>query len=211
MKNILNLLDAVDTAELAALHAEWGALPREHHELIVDHPFLSGPQQQLTNEPRRAEICYVMHQGNPADGLLLHIKTIYPEGAFRLPTGGIHRGESVFDTLEREIFEETGLETGLGVTQVQIERMLGVVSYCFQHRDLGDIDFATYPFLVRMPEGAILEPQDPDEMIAGWRWQSMHELTLVADYLENVADVDPKWRDWGRYRSIIHRFVAHSI
>jgi hypothetical protein len=77
--------------------------------------------------------------------------------------------------------------------------------------DLGDIDFATYPFLVRMPEGAILEPQDADEMIAGWRWQPLCELNSVADYLENVADIDPRWRDWGRYRSIIHRFVAGSI
>ncbi len=207
----MDLSDAVDRAELATLDAEWGLLAREHHELIVDHPFLSGPQQQLTNDPRRAEICYVMHQGDPADGLLLHIKTIYPEGAFRLPTGGIHRGDSVFDTLEREIFEETGLETGLEDTQVQVERLLGVVSYCFQHKDLGDISFATYPFLVRMPRGAVLEPQDPDEMIADWRWQSRSELNSVADYLENIAAVDPKWRDWGRYRSIIHRFVADSI
>jgi 8-oxo-dGTP pyrophosphatase MutT (NUDIX family) len=207
----VTLTEAVDAAEMASLVADWGAAPREHHDLIVDHPFLSGPQQQLTNDPRRAEICYVMHRGDPADGLLLHIKTIYPDGAFRLPTGGIHRGDSVLDTLEREIFEETGLETGLGDTQVQVERLLGVVSYCFQHQDLGDIDFATYPFLVRMPEGAILEPQDPDEMIADWRWQPLSELNSVADYLENVATVDRGWRDWGRYRSIIHRFVAGAI
>ncbi len=45
-------------------------------------------------------------------------------------------------------------------------------------------------------------------MIAGWRWQPARELTLVADYLENVADIDPIWSDWGRYRAIVHRFVA---
>lgn len=184
---------------------------REHRELIVNHPFLSGPQQRLASDRRRAEICYVMHRGDPADGLLLHIKTIYPDGAYRLPTGGIHQGDSVFDTLGREIFEETGLETGVGGDQVQIERLLGVVSYRFRHRDLGDIDFATYPFLVRMPQDAILDPQDPDEMIAGWRWQPPSELTSVADYLENVADVDPIWGDWGRYRAIVHRFVAATI
>jgi 8-oxo-dGTP pyrophosphatase MutT (NUDIX family) len=207
----LTLTKSVDAAELAALVSNWGEFPRTHHELSVDHPFLSGPQQRLTSDRRRAEICYVMHRGNPADGVLLHIKTIYPDGAFRLPTGGINQGDSVLDTLKREILEETGLKTGNGVDRVQIERLLGVISYRFRHRDLGEIDFATYPFLVRMPNEAELDPQDPDEMIAGWRWLAPQELDSVADYLENVADIDPIWRDWGRYRAIIHRFVAGAI
>ena len=73
--------------EMAALTEEWGETLREHVVLQVDHPFLSGPQQRLVSNGRRAEICYVMHRGRPADGLLLHIKTIYPEHAYRLPTG----------------------------------------------------------------------------------------------------------------------------
>ncbi len=207
----MTLTKSVDAAELADLISDWGEIPREHHELSVDHPFLSGPQQRLTSDGRRAEICYVMHRGNPADGVLLHIKTIYPDGAFRLPTGGIHQGDSVLDTLGREIFEETGLKIGEAVNRVHVERLLGVISYRFRHRDLGEIDFATYPFLVQMPDGAELDPQDPEEMIAGWRWQAVRELDSVADYLENVVDIDPVWRDWGIYRALIHRFVAGAI
>jgi hypothetical protein len=92
---LLTLTKSVDAAELAALVSNWGEFPRTHHELIVDHPFLSGPQQRLTNDPKAGGDLLCDASGDPADGLLLHIKTIYPDGAFRLPTGGIHQGDSV--------------------------------------------------------------------------------------------------------------------
>ena len=92
--------DAVDPAELNDLQAQWGALPLVHQHLQVDDPFLTGEDQELFHDSRRAEICYIMHRGNMADGLLLHIKTFYPSGAFRLPTGGIQPGEAVMADLE---------------------------------------------------------------------------------------------------------------
>jgi 8-oxo-dGTP pyrophosphatase MutT (NUDIX family) len=203
---------AVEPEELAALRVYWGNGPEEHAALEVDDPFLTGNNQLLASNGRRAEICYVMHTGSPATGVLLHIKTFYPPGAFRLPTGGIHQGESVWDTLGREIFEETGLTVGTGDGQVEVQRFLGVLAYDLQHRSLGRIvPFATYHFLVRMPAGAQLAPQDADESIGGWLWRPASELWQVAAELERVHERSTGWGDWGRYRALSHRFVAHSL
>lgn len=207
----IDLRDAIDATELKQLAEEWGDVPLVHHELSVDHPFLSGDQQRLISDGRRAEICYVMHRGISADGVLLHIKTVYPSGAYRLPTGGIHQGESVLGTLVREIYEETGLIVGENVNQVRVEQFLGVISYRLRHRKMGSFNFATYPFLVRMPVNAKLKPQDPKEQIGGWRWRTPAQLQRVARLLEEVQQVDPQWTDWGRYRAHIHRFVATQL
>jgi 8-oxo-dGTP pyrophosphatase MutT (NUDIX family) len=175
---------SVDEAELKRLEAQWGALPVVYHRLGVDSPFLTGQDQELFKDDRRAEICYIMHRGNPADGLLLHIKTFYPTGAFRLPTGGIHKGEAVMETLRREIEEETGMVVGAGADQVQVQRCLGVVSYAMEHRTLSKtFSFATYHFVVQMPPDGVIEPHDPDEYIGGWQWRKPEELGAVAEYL----------------------------
>jgi hypothetical protein len=57
-------------------------------------PFLTGENQLLAADGRRARICYVLHCGDPAAGVLLHQQNLLPaEGVYRLPTGGIHTGE----------------------------------------------------------------------------------------------------------------------
>ena len=212
MSDSLRLVASIDEQELAQLYAQWGAAPRRHVELAVDHPFLSGDHQMLVSDGRRAEICYIMHRGSPAQGVLLHIKTFYPAGAFRLPTGGIHQGEAVLATLAREILEETGLQVGTTPETVRVERYLGALSYRFHHRSRNaGYDYATYHFLVQMPAGAQLNPQDPRESIGGWQWTPPAGLWQVADGLQSVGAVAPDWADWGRYRSLSHRFVAERL
>lgn len=204
--------EAVDAHELDELQAQWGPFALERHALAVDEPFLSHENQQLTRPPRRAEVCYILHRGDPTTGVLLHIKRFYPAGAFRLPTGGIHAGETVLATLAREIYEETGQTVGAGPGQVVVERFLGVVAYNLAHGTWGRTErFATYHFLARMPADGVLAPQDADEQIAGWQWRPVHELVAAADYLEQVGGRYPDWADWGRYRALSHRFVARHM
>lgn len=207
----MQLQNAIDDAEWAELTRKWGATPTEHHQLHVAHPFLSGANQLLTSDRRRAEVCYIMHRGDPAAGLLLHIKTFYPPGAYRLPTGGIHWGEWVEETLAREIWEETGLPVGAGAAAVQVERFLGVLSYEMVHREEGRTHtFATYCFLTRMPADAMPHPLDAEESILDWRWCALDELPDVAGTLAGVGPEHPDWAHWGRYRALSHRFV-HSV
>jgi len=207
----MRLLDAIDAEELESLYECWGAFPIEQATLDVADPFLSGEHQQLASNGRRAEICYVMHRGNPMQGVLLHSKTFYPEGMYRLPTGGVHDGERILETLVREIFEETGLRVDGRNDQARIERCLGVLTYELRHATLGAISFATYHFLVRMPSHAEIMPQDPEESIRGWQWRPATELHLVADRLAMAHHVSREWADWGRYRALSHRFVARHL
>lgn len=206
----MSLEVAIDEAELVHLADLWGMPVVRQARLAVDDPFLTGEHQLLTRG-RRAEICYVMHRGYPADGLLLHIKTFYPPEAYRLPTGGIQMGEAVMATLGREIYEETGLTVGTAPGQVQVERLLGILAYDLDHRQLGAVRFATYHFLVRMPEAGELNPQDPDESIGGWRWTSPAALGAVATTLDEVQQRSATWADWGHFRALSHRFVAEMM
>ncbi len=203
-------MQSVEHHELAEIEARLGPASHTQVQMDVDDPFLTGNHQLLTSDGRRAEICYVMHQGNLQDGVLLHIKRFYPDGAFRLPTGGVQQGERVLDTLAREIEEETGLILGEGEKQARAERFLGTVSYTlYQRSQQRSHEFATYHFLVRMPVDAVLQPQDASEEIAGWRWVSPAELDNVADFLAGLEKID--WSDWGRFRAVSHRFVARAL
>ncbi|HXF64538.1 MAG TPA: NUDIX hydrolase [Caldilineaceae bacterium] len=203
---------AIERAELAELEARFGPLPRRRCRLAVDHPFLTGENQMLVSDGRRAEICYIMHRGDPAAGLLLHIKTFYPAGAYRLPTGGIHQGESVLETLAREVYEETGLTLGDGPGQARLQRCLGIVAYTLNHRSAGQrFAFATYHFLLQAPADREPAPVDPDEQIGGWLWRPAAALHEIAARLASVRATEPAWGDWGRYRALSHRFVASVL
>jgi 8-oxo-dGTP pyrophosphatase MutT (NUDIX family) len=206
------LTDAVDSEELADLQLRWPLAMRRHVRLEVDDPFLTGEHQELLSDGRRAEICYVAYERDPESGVLLHVKTIYPSIAYRLPTGGIAPGETVWDTLIREIPEETGLEMGEGPDQVRMDRMLGVLSYEFVHAHLKrTFPFATYIFLVEFPDDAVISPRDPTERIADWRWNTPQELNGVAETLAGLELYAPNWADWGRFRSLSHRLVAEAL
>jgi 8-oxo-dGTP pyrophosphatase MutT (NUDIX family) len=125
-----------------------------------------------------------------------------------LPTGGVVVGERVQHALAREIWEETGLTAGDAPGQVRLDRFLGVLGYDLLHRQLGPVEFATYFFLVQMPQNAALEPQDADEHIGGWEWTTPEGLWRTADVLDRVHERSAIWADWGHFRAAGHRFVG---
>jgi 8-oxo-dGTP pyrophosphatase MutT (NUDIX family) len=156
------------------------------------------------NPSRFAEVCMVVRR--PAGDVLLSIKTFYPRGAFRLPTGGIDRDEPILDAVLRETLEETGLT-------LDVKRFLATLTY----RDgaSGPPVFHTFAFLLDDPSGAPVTPRDEDEQIESYVEVPVAELPRVAERLERIAaDGAPgiaNWDAWGRFRAHAHRAVHEAL
>jgi NAD+ diphosphatase len=130
-------------------------------------------------------------------------KFSYPQEAYRLPSGGVHKGEPVLDALLRESYEETGLS-------VTVQRFLAIIRYQIIVASGRTGRFTSYAFLVQ-GDGPI-EPKDENERISGFREVELSDLRGIADYLENMKpNDDSDWSDWGRYRSVVHRVVADIL
>ena len=158
----------------------------------------------LNKTDRYGEVCMVIRR--PNGRLLTMTKTIYPSNAYRLPTGGINHVESVLDALLRETQEETGL-------QVNVERFLVAAAYHIPSQDYPS--FYTFAFLLN-EIGGTLEVLDEDEQIEDFREVLPEDLLTIAENLERVTanyhtKTDDTWRDWGRFRAIIHRLVWEAL
>ena len=183
-------------AELAARFGE----PRRVEVLI--RPFFDPVQKP----DRFAEVCMVIRRRNGK--LLLSIKTFYPRGAYRLPTGGIHRGEPILDALRRETQEETGLET-------ETKRFLAWISYRAVEAPEGPALFHTFAFLLD-EVGGRFHTSDVDEQIEDWIEVESSALDEVAEGLDRIPsarsrNIGGDWADWGHFRAIVHRVVYEEL
>ena len=185
--------------ELADLAKRYGA------PLVVDAPIADDFDDPIRRRDRYGEVCMVVRR--PNGRVLLSIKTFYPRGAYRLPTGGIHQGEPVYDALLRETHEETGLET-------TVERFLARISYRAVPPGSPPL-FHTFAFLLR-ETGGTLGALDLSEQLEDWREVDPSELRRVADTLDDLTttsahDIGGDWRAWGKFRAIVHRVVDDAM
>jgi ADP-ribose pyrophosphatase YjhB (NUDIX family) len=192
-------LDRAQGEELISLAARFGE-PRRLEVTI--RPFFDPVQ----NPDRFAEVCMVVRRRTGT--VLLSIKTFYPRGAYRLPTGGIHHGERIFDALVRETAEETGLET-------EVRRFLAAIGYRSTSAPAGPPIFHTFAFLLDEVAGT-LETRDTTEQIEEWIEVEPAALGDVADRLDRIKsapskDIGGDWADWGHFRAIVHRVVHEEL
>ena len=158
----------------------------------------------LNKKNRYGEVCMVVRRKNGR--LLTMIKTYYPRGAYRLLTGGINRKESIFDALLRETAEETGLD-------VKVNRFLVAAAYRLTGEEVPT--FYTFAFLLD-EIGGTLGAIDEDEQVEDFREIEPHELPVMADRLEHIANtygkaIEGNWHDWGHFRAAIHTLVWEAI
>ena len=155
---------------------------------------------------RVGEVCMVVRR--PNGKLLLSIKTFYPRGAYRLPTGGIDHGESILAALLRETAEETGLET-------EVRRFLARIAYRQRSAPNATPIFHTFGFLLD-ELGGTLGSRDEHEQIEDYIEIEPKELRAVAGRLERVTSepseaIGGDWADWGKFRAVVHRAVAEAL
>ena len=140
--------------------------------------------------------------------LPLSIKTFYPRGAHRLPTGGIHHGERILDALRRETEEETGLET-------ETKRFLAWITYRPVSAPDGPPLFHTFAFLLD-EVGGRFHTSDLEEQIEEWIEVEPAALADIADRLHRITsapspEIGGDWADWGHFRAIVHRVVHEEL
>lgn len=194
--------------EVAALSQTYGAPIQRTVTLINEGLF-----DPLGKPDRYGEVCMVVRRPN---GLLITArKTFYPPTAYRLLTGGISHGEPILDALLRETEEETGLD-------VEVRRFLAVVGYQLQRPKAstpiarpGGGTFQTFAFLLD-EVGGTLACYDPHERVEDFREVRVDELPIMAQQLDNLgSDFNPeihgRWRDWGRFRALIHHTVYEAL
>jgi len=185
-------------AELEALQRAFGPFPQQSVELEI------GPQSNQFWHPmrsrtdRRGEVVLVLQPG-PGQ-VLVHTKSFYPAGIYRLPTGGIIPSESVTQGLHRETAEETGLD-------VAVERLLGFIEYRFR-RGNEEATFASWAFLLRPLSPGEAHSQDASERITDFRTVPTSELRDIARRLRALP---APWQDWGRFRAVAHDLVATHL
>lgn len=188
--------DVVD--ELSVLARDLGT-PR-----VVSATIPDDFDDPIRKPDRFGEVCMVIRR--PSGRVLLSIKTFYPRGAYRLPTGGIHHGEGVYDALVREAHEETGLE-------LEVRRFLARIAY---RGASGDEElFHTFAFLLD-ERGGTLGALDETEQIEDWREIEVDQLPSVATFLEDLRtggtlDIGGDWRAWGKFRAVVHRVVHKTL
>jgi len=174
--------------------------------VTADAPIDDSFKDPIWKRDRFGEVCMVIQRRG--GGLLLSIKTFYPRGAFRLPTGGIHHGEGVYDALVREAHEETGLVT-------TVDRFLARIAYHPLSRPGAEPVFHTFAFLLEEVRGT-LGALDESERIEAWKEVAVADLPAVADVLDDLKtqgaeDIGGDWRAWGKFRAVVHRVVHQAL
>jgi 8-oxo-dGTP pyrophosphatase MutT (NUDIX family) len=124
-------------------------------------------------------------------------KPFYPQGTYRLPSGGIEAEESIEAALRREVYEETSLT-------IDIIRFIAVIHYRVERSKR---EFYSHVFLVRETEGE-LSCVDKDEQISEYREIRVDELPKIIAHLESLSG---EYRDYGLFRAAPHKAVLRAL
>ncbi|MBN1402221.1 MAG: NUDIX hydrolase [Anaerolineae bacterium] len=180
---------------LDAAMARFGLPALEQVQLSVTEDTIA--ERERVRKRRVAEVIMLLERKS---GLyLVHTKAFYPNGVYRLISGGIKAGEDLLAAVHRETHEETGLD-------VCIRDFLAVFQFHFTH---GHVTVPFTSFLFHVQEtGGVLANHDPAEAITDFRDVTFEELEHIAQKLEGLS---PGWIDWGRFRAAPHRFVLDHL
>ncbi len=182
-------------AEIANLSAHLGTPLRWTREYTATTERNREWARKVTK--RRAEVIQVLPR--PGGRVLLHTKSTYPEGVYRLPGGGVNQGEAIEPAVRRETWEETGFDVALA-------RFLGVIENTF----VVDGDTLSYPSFIFLMQPTVEAPRvlDPDEEITGFKEIPPAELAQVVAQLNALP---PNWQPWGQFRAAPHALVIEAL
>lgn len=120
----------------------------------------------------------------------------YPDGVYRIPTGGIAYGEDIEKAAFREVKEELGLE-------VDIISFIGLAVITFMHKDKG-INFYSFLFHLRETGGRLLEDATDNEVSA----IKEADRLVFEEVVQKLQCLPGKWKDWGVFRYVTTKEMA---
>jgi NAD+ diphosphatase len=185
--------------EVETLTRQFGEPHRVVHGMDVAHPTYERWTRKISAGPVACRGEVIMVIVRPNGNVLLHTKSFYPAGVYRLLSGRVLWRDAVENTLHREIREETSLD-------VAVERFLGLVEYEFRSHGQ-TVPFVSYIFELRELGGELC-CQDHGEEITEFREVPVSELSQVAALLEQL---EPRWQDWGNFRAVAHHLVQDLL
>ena len=186
--------DLVNPPEMEELLASADGAVLETLELEIDAELYTNRFAKAND--RRGEVVFAIR--GPQGGTLVHRKTFYAEGIFRLPSGGINHGEPVLEALRREVREETGLA-------ISASHCLGVQDCRLRYNGFS-VRFVSYIFHIHQTVGQLRI--GPGENIAEFREVSPGGLAEIAALLRREP---PPWSGWGRWRALAHDRVHRHL
>lgn len=190
--------ELIDEVEVAWLASRYGPSQRLHVSItMAETEFTYWWQKLVQQRNRRGEVVLAIQR---ADGnVLLHTKSFYPTGLYRLPTGGVFPWEKVLFGARREAKEETGLD-------IHIVRMVSIITYHF-HNGGRHVPFVSYVLLTRSDS---VQPvvADTGERISDFCFVPPDRLRHVA---QTLRQLNGQLAGWGAFRAVPHELVAEAL
>lgn len=192
------LADVYNPEILKKLEQRFGPIPQRHVDLSISTEIMLDMVIKMSRKkPRRAEVVMVIP--NEQGHIWLHTKDFYPQGVYRLMTGGLDPGEVPQQALRREVEEETGFK-------VKVQRCLAVITYTFAAQEV-ELPFVSYIFATTPGKGRP-QPLDPHEAITGFQAVPVSTLIETARHLRWLTGA---FADWGVFRAIPHEVAAEQL
>lgn len=133
---------------------------------------------------------------------LLITKSFYPKGIYRLPGGGIEKGETPEEALRREAKEEFNRE-------IKILKAFGTVE-CQLQDNAKSLIFTSYPFLIETQTPVDLKE---DTEHSNHKWIEPKELKEYIAAYSKLPGPEGKmdWSAWGRFRVVVLKHVYENL
>lgn len=183
---------------LTNLEQQFGPFQHHHVDLFASTEVMLTMMQKMNRKkPRRGEVVMVLP--NEHGQIWVHTKNFYPEGVYRLMTGGIEPDETPAQAMLREVKEETGFKT-------KIDRCLAVITYAVSDHNI-TFPFVSYVFTTSPTSGSP-HPNDPSEAITNFKAVPVDTLAIVARKLRSLSGA---FADWGVFRAIAHEVTQEQL
>ena len=190
--------DVYNPKVLTKLEQRFGPTHHAHFDLAISTEIMRYMVVKMSRtKPRRAEV--VMVVPNEQSHIWLHTKSFYPQGAYRLMTGGLEPDEAPQAALRREVKEETGFK-------VKAQRCVAVITYTLAIQDIV-LPFVSYVFLTTPVKGRP-RPSDPSEAISDFRAVPVPALAETARQLRSLSG---EFADWGVFRAVAHEVTCEQL